>query len=96
MRGWKVVILLIWLQFIGYLAALPFMLIPGGWGEIITGVLGVLFGPPLFYWGFKSLYPDPEPRTNPNSLPTECLTCKTTIPPHADTCPSCGWSYKRR
>ena len=95
-RGWKVIVLMIWLQLIGFAITLPFKLLPPAWSEGLMAVVGLIIGPPLSYWGYKCLYPDPEQRTDPNSLPTECLTCKTTIPAHADTCPSCGWSYKRR
>ena len=95
-RGWRVIVLTLWLQLIGLVLSLPFKLLPPNWSEGLMAVVGLIIGPPLSYWGFKCLYPDPEQRTDPNSLPTECLTCKTTIPAHADTCPSCGWSYKRR
>ena len=95
-RGWKVVVLLIWLQLLGYIIWLPCQLLPGEWRERAEVVFALIFGPPLLYWGYKCMYPDPEPRTDPSSQPIQCFTYRTTIPAHADTCPNCGWSYKRR
>lgn len=86
--------LLAWLNIVGWLISLPFYLIPENWRNGSLMLFWLVFGPPMLFWAYKSVYPDPEQRIDPNS--TECPTCKTTIPPHADTCPSCGGSYKRR
>ena len=88
--------LVVWLNIVGWVISLPFHLIPENWRNGSLLLFWLVFGPPMLFWTYKSAYPDPEPRTDANCLPTECLTCKTTIPAHADTCLSCGWSYKRR
>lgn len=38
--------------------------------------------------------PDERIPADDTSTASECLACGGTIPPGADSCPACGWSYR--
>ena len=61
--------LMVWLGIVGWVISLPFYLIPENWRDGPFLIFGLVFGPPISFWAYKSVYPDPEPRTDPNSLP---------------------------
>ena len=95
-RGWRVIFMILVIQFIGWLCSLPLALLPGKLRIIVAIALLFILGPPIHYWGFTLFFPgvqpDPEPATDPEA--SSCAACGTAIPPGKETCPHCGWTYK--